>query len=213
MTTRGAFITFEGGEGSGKSTQITRLAERLEVAGIPYCVLREPGGTAVGEIVRTLLLDPKHTGLDDTTELLLYEACRAELVSDVIEPALESGEVVICDRFYDSTTAYQGFGRGLPLDQIAELNMIATDGLVPDRTIVLDVEPTLGIDRATRKGADRLEGESLAFHERVRDGFLAIAEQEPGRVRVVDASATPGVVAEKIAAALADIPLLAEARL
>jgi dTMP kinase len=213
MTTRGAFITFEGGEGSGKSTQIARLAERLEAAGVAYCVLREPGGTTVGELVRDLLLDPKHTGLDDTTELLLYEACRAELVSDVIEPALEAGEVVICDRFYDSTTAYQGFGRGLPLEQIAELNAIATGGLVPDRTIVLDVEPKVGIRRATRKGTDRLESEGLAFHERVRDGFLAVAEQEPGRVRVIDAGAAPGVVAEKVAAALADIPLLAEAHL
>ena len=174
-------------------------------------VLREPGGTAVGEAVRTLLLDPEHVGLDATAELLLYEASRAQLVADVIEPALEAGETVLCDRFFDSTTAYQGHARGLSLDRIRELNTIATNGLVPDRTVVLDVDPALGIERATRHGADRLEGESLVFHAAVRAGFLAIAAEEPDRVRVVDASGTTAEVAERVSAALADLPALREA--
>ena len=205
MSERGLFITFEGGEGGGKSTQLRMLAHRLEAAGHRVRTLREPGGTAVGEAVRALLLDPEHTGLDSTAELLLYEASRAQLVAEVIEPALEAGEIVLCDRFFDSTTAYQGYGRELPLERIRELNLVATGGLVPDRTIVLDIEPGLGIGRATTQGADRLEGESHAFHERVRQGFLAIAESEPGRVRVVDASGTPEDVAERVGAELADL--------
>ena len=205
------FITFEGGEGSGKSTQIARLARRLEAAGLPVRVVREPGGTRVGEGVRALLLDPEHSGLDATAELLLYEASRAQLVADVIEPALQAGEIVICDRFYDSTTAYQGFARGLPLDRIRELNAIASLGIVPDRTVVLDIAPALGIERVTRHGTDRLEAESLAFHEAVRRGFLAIAAEESGRARVVDASGTADEVARRVSAALADLPALAGA--
>jgi dTMP kinase len=211
VAARGAFITFEGGEGSGKSTQLRRLATRLESAGVPVRVLREPGGTAVGEAVRELLLDPEHAGLDDTAELLLYEASRAQLVADVIVPALEAGEVVICDRFYDSTTAYQGFARGLAIDSIRQLNTIATGGLTPDRTIVLDVDPVLGIARATRHGADRLEGESIAFHQAVRRGFSAIAAQEPERVRIVDATGSLDEVTARVVAALADLPALSEA--
>ena len=205
MSDRGLFITFEGGEGGGKSTQLHLLEHRLEAAGRRVRVLREPGGTAVGESVRAILLDPEHTGLDSTAELLLYEASRAQLVAEVIEPALAAGEVVLCDRFFDSTTAYQGYGRDLPLDRIRELNLIATGGLVPDRTIVLDIEPELGLERATTQGADRLEGESHAFHERVREGFLALAEVEPDRVRVVDASGSPEEVAERVRAELADV--------
>jgi dTMP kinase len=211
VSTRGAFITFEGGEGSGKSTQIARLAKRLTAAGLTVRVLREPGGTRVGEGVRALLLDPEHTELDATAELLLYEASRAQLVADVIQPALAAGEIVLCDRFYDSATAYQGFGRGLPRDRIRELNEIATLGIKPDRTIVLDVEPALGIERATRHGADRLEGEDGVFHAAVRAGFLAIAAEEPDRVRVIAADSRPNLVAERISAALVDVPALTEA--
>ena len=209
MSERGTFLTFEGGEGSGKSTQLRALARRLEVAGLPVLVLREPGGTPIGEAVRSLLLDPDHTGIDATAELLLYEASRAQLVADIIEPALAAGRVVICDRFYDSTTAYQGYARGLSLAHIGELNATATGGLAPDRTVVLDIDPELGIERATRQGADRLEGESLAFHRAVRDGFLAIAAAEPTRVRVVDASGSPDEVAERVIAAVSDLPQLA----
>jgi len=207
----GVFITFEGGEGSGKSTQIGLLSRRLEACGVPVRRLREPGGTAVGEAVRAILLDPDHAGLDDTAEILLYEAARAQLVAEVIEPALEAGEVVLCDRFCDSTTAYQGYARGISLPRVAVLNRAATGGLSPERTIVLDIAPALGIARATSEGADRLEAEDLAFHERVRAGFLAIADVEPDRVRVVDASGDVGEVANLVSAALSDIPQLAEA--
>jgi len=205
----GTFITFEGGEGSGKSTQIRLLAERLEAAGLAVRALREPGGTVVGEAVRHILLDPAHAGLGVSAEILLYEASRAQLVDEVIRPALAAGEVVICDRFADSTTAYQGYARGVDLARIAEMNRAATGGLAPGRTLVLDVDPGVGIARATANGTDRLEAEDLAFHGRVREGFLAIAAQEPGRVRVVDASGSVGEVARRVVAALADLPVLA----
>jgi len=206
---RGVFITFEGGEGSGKSTQIRLLVKRLEDAGLTVRTLREPGGTVVGEAVRRILLDPSHAELSVSAEILLYEASRAQLVDQVIRPALAAGEVLICDRFSDSTTAYQGYARGVDLARIAEMNHAATGGLVPDRTLVLDVDPALGIARATATSADRLESEDLAFHERVRQGVLAIAEQEPGRVRVIDASGSAGDVARRVITALADLPALA----
>lgn len=211
MSTLGTFITFEGGEGSGKSTQLALLAEKLRAAGVDVVSLREPGGTAVGEAVRAILLDPEHHGLDASAELLLYEAARAQLVAEVIEPALSAGEVVLCDRFFDSTTAYQGYARGLDLAEIARLNAAATGGLTPDRTLVFDVDVATGIARATHGGADRLEREDVAFHERVRAGFLALAAHEPDRVRVVDASGSPDAVADRVADALADMSALASA--
>jgi dTMP kinase len=211
MSRRGAFITFEGGEGSGKSTQLRILAARLEGAGMVVRVIREPGGTSAGEAVRAILLDPASAGLDPVAELLLYEASRAQLVAEVIEPALASGEVVLCDRFYDSTTAYQGHARGLSLEPITALNSIATGGLAPDRTLVFDLDPTVGLERATRGGTDRLEAESAAFHDHVRSGFLSIAEQEPERVRVVDATGDVDAVAARVAEALADLPQLGAA--
>lgn len=205
----GTFLTFEGGEGSGKSTQMRLLARHLESLGHTVRSLREPGGTAAGEAIRGILLDPAYAGMDAHTELMLYEAARAQLVAEVIEPALQAGEVVICDRFYDSTTAYQGHGRGLSLDEIARLNRIATRGLVPDRTILLDVEVSAGIERATRFATDRLEGEGAAFHQRVREGFLSIAAAEPDRVRRVDASRTIEEVTEQVLDAVCDLPALA----
>jgi dTMP kinase len=206
VSARGLFITFEGGEGSGKTTQLRRLGRRLESAGLRVRILREPGGTAVGEMVRSVLLDPDHIGLTPAAELMLYEASRAQLVAEVIAPALDAGEIVLCDRFYDSTTAYQGFGRGLDREQIRMLNTAATGGLAPDRTLVLDVDPVLGIERATRNGADRLEAESLAFHHRVRAGFATIAAEEPERVRIIDACGDVEDVAALVTAALADLP-------
>ncbi|MGV8083229.1 MAG: dTMP kinase [Coriobacteriia bacterium] len=208
---RGLLITFEGGEGSGKSTQLRIAASRIEAAGLPVRVLREPGGTSVGEAVRAVLLDPANAGLDAIAELLLYEASRAQLVAEVIAPALEAGEIVLCDRFFDSTTAYQGFGRSLPLADIDRLNALAIGGLTVDRTLVLDIEPGLGIARATSLATDRLEAEDIAFHRRVREGFLTIAEKEPRRVRLVDASGDIEAVAERVAAALADLPALRRA--
>lgn len=205
----GTFITFEGGEGSGKSTQVRLLARHLESLGHTVRLVREPGGTAVGEAVRRILLDPDHGGMDAYAELMLYEAARAQVVAEVIEPALEAGEVVLCDRFFDSTTAYQGHARGLDLDEIAELNRIATGGLTPHRTVLLDVDPVLGIERATCEGADRLECEDVGFHVRVRAGFLAVAETNPERVALIDASGTVEQVRERVLAALSVLPLLA----
>ena len=208
----GSSSTLEGGEGSGKSTQLRALARRLEAAGLPVRVLREPGGTAVGEAVRALLLDPDHTGLDATAELLLYEASRAQLVADVIEPALEAGEIVICDRFYDSDHRLPGL-RARPIARAYRRaqrrpRQAGWPRFAPSCSTSTR---SSAFERATRHGADRLEGESLAFHRAVRDGFLAIAASEPDRVRVVDAAGDPDAVAERVAAALADIPQLAEA--
>lgn len=211
MSESGLFLTLEGGEGCGKSTQLRLLAHDLERAGQPVRVLREPGGTTLGEEVRSLLLDPDNGGLDARAELLLYEAARAQLVAEVIEPALDAGEIVICDRFYDSTTAYQGYGRGLPAQQVTLLNEIATGGLRPDRTLVLDIDPVCGLARATSGGADRLEREDLLFHQRVREGFLAIAQGDPARVRVIDASGAVDEVAAAIKVSLRDLPRLARA--
>lgn len=202
----GVFITFEGGEGSGKSTQIARLAEGLLASGRRVRVLREPGGTRLGEAVREVLLDASQEAVSPRCELLLYEAARAQLVDEVIRPALEAGEIVLCDRFFDSSTAYQGHARGLSLCEIDALNGFATGGLVPDRTLYFDISAEEGLRRATRGGAaDRLEREDAAFHERVRAGFLAIAAASGERVRVVDATGTVEEVASRVDAELADL--------
>ncbi len=207
---RGTFITFEGVEGSGKSTQLKLLAQRLEDAGAPVRLLREPGGTAVGEAIRAVLLDPEHFGLDARAELLLYEASRAQLVAEVIEPALDAGEVVLCDRFFDSTTAYQGHARGLPLGEVEQLNRTATGGLAPDLTVVIDVDPGHALERARSESGtpDRLELEEAAFHERVREGFLVVAREEPQRVVVVSGEGTPDEVFERVLAAVRGAGLL-----
>lgn len=196
----GIFITFEGVEGCGKSTQVRIMGQRLVAAGLPVRVLREPGGTRVGEAIRDILLDSANTGLDARAELLLYEASRAQHVAEVIEPALAAGDIVLCDRFYDSTTAYQGYARGIPLEDVAGLNATATGGLAPDLTIVIDIDPATGLERACRasEGADRLEAEDIAFHERVRQGFLAIARENPDRVVVVSGDGTAEEVALRI---------------
>jgi dTMP kinase len=183
---RGLFIVFEGGEGTGKSTQSRLLVERLRAAGRSVTPVREPGGTMVGDRIRWLLLDPSHTGMDPRAELLLYEASRAQLCATVIAPRLEAGGHVVCDRFTDSTLAYQGCGRGLDCEEIATLNRWATGGLVPDLVLLLDLDPATGLARATGEGADRLEAEEFGFHERVRKGFLDLAAAS-GHV-VIDAS-------------------------
>jgi dTMP kinase len=202
----GVFITFEGGEGCGKSTQMERVAARLRGCGADVVVTREPGGTPVGDRIRALLLDPAHEGMQARAELLLYEASRAELTEAVIRPALDRGATVLCDRFYDSSTAYQAFARGLPLAEVLALNGLATGGLVPDRTLLLDVDPVVGLARAAGVGAaDRLESEDLAFHQRVREGFLALAANEPERFRVVDANGDMDAVAGGVDAALEDL--------
>jgi dTMP kinase len=202
---KGLFITLEGVEGCGKTTQIARLAEYFRAQGREVLCTREPGGTPVAEKIRALLLDPAHKEMSATAELLLYEAARAQHVDELIRPALEAGRVVISDRFADSTTAYQGAGRGLSSDAVTPLHALATGGLWPDLTVVLDLPAEDGLRRAGRaRPSDRLEQEPLDFHERVRAEFLEIARREPGRVKVVDASRTPEEVAEAILALIKD---------
>jgi dTMP kinase len=203
--TQGVFITFEGGEGVGKSTHILLLALRLEAAGVEVLRLREPGGTRIGEAIRQILLDPANGEMSDESELLLYEAARAQLVSQIIEPALARGVTVLCDRFTDSTLAYQGIARGLGVELVERANEVGSKGLVPHRTIILSHDPHEALSRATQDGADRLEAEGLAFHMRVVEGFARIAERDPERVRLVQSRESRADTAEAIFAEVADL--------
>jgi dTMP kinase len=184
---QGTFITFEGIEGSGKSTQAALLKAFLEEQGLDVLVTREPGGSPIGEQIRRILLDPGNHGMVPLAELLLYEASRCQHVEAVIRPALERGRTVICDRFFDASTAYQGYARGLGIKMVSDLNLVATGGRKPDLTIVLDLPVDTGLQRLGRS-LDRIEREAVEFHERVRQGYLQIAEDEPGRVKVVNAA-------------------------
>ena len=183
------FITFEGPEGAGKSTQVRLLAEFLRAAGHVVVVTREPGGTPIGDQVRAVLHDTANTAMAPTAEMLLYAASRAQLVHEVIRPALAGGSVVLCDRYADSTMAYQGFGRGLDRAMLATLTAIATGGLRPDLTLLLDLDVARGLGRRRDEGEEmnRLDLETIEFHERVRRGYLALAAAEPGRWVYIDA--------------------------
>jgi dTMP kinase len=188
------FITFEGPEGSGKTTQVSRLYARLQAQGFQVLLTREPGGTSIGDQIRQVLLSPANVELVATAEILLYSASRAQLVEQVIRPALARGSVVISDRYADSTLAYQGYGRSLDLDAVRAITAFATGGLVPDLTIYLDLDVRVGLRRklaaASQTGDEwnRLEVQDLAFHERVRAGYLALAAAEPQRWMLVDAT-------------------------
>jgi dTMP kinase len=184
---RPPFITFEGIEGCGKSTQADLVREFLEGRGFSVLVTREPGGSPIGEQIRRILLEPANHGMVALTELLLYEASRCQHVEAVIKPALDVGKVVICDRFFDASTAYQGYGRGLDIAMVGRLNLVATGGRKPDLTIVLDLPVDVGLKRLGKK-LDRIEREAVEFHQRVRRGYLRIAQDEPGRVKVVNAA-------------------------
>ena len=192
----GVFIALEGGEGVGKSTQERMLAEYLVAKGHEVVRTREPGGTPVAEEIRRILLTPRADGLDAHAEALLFAAARAEHVARVIRPALDRGSVVICDRFLDSSVAYQGLGRELGADVIRDLSLWATGGLVPDLVIVLDLDPVIGLGRLV--SADRLEREPLEYHQRVRAGFTALAADHPDRYDLIDAANTPTGVAAAI---------------
>lgn len=202
---RGIFITLEGADGCGKSTQAELLSEVLLARGREVVRLREPGGTPISEKIRALLLDPANGEMVPEAELLLYEASRAQLTRQVIEPALERGAVVLCDRYYDSTYAYQAGGRGLDETIVRQSNVLGSCGRVPDRTLVLDLDPAIGYARATAGGADRMEAEGLAFQERVRAAYLRLADEEPARVRVVDAAGEKDAVTARLASALEDL--------
>lgn len=207
MGDRGRLIAFEGVEGSGKSTQLELLRQALEGRDIEVVVTREPGGTPAGERVRALLLDPG-VELDARAEALLFAAARAELVAEVIRPALERGAVVLCDRYLDSSLAYQGDARGLGRGPVEEVNRFATGGLLPDLVVLLDLDPADGLGR--RAGAlDRIEAQDLGFHRRVRQAFCDLAAADPGRFAVVDAAAPVGKVADRVQAAV--LPLLEQA--
>ena len=188
---KGIFISLEGPDGAGKSSVLEALIPILEAKGQAFVTTREPGGVAVAEKIRDVVLDPKYTEIDEKTELLLYIASRRQHLVERILPALDRGEMVLVDRFIDSSVAYQGFGRGLKVADIDWLNDFATDGLKPDLTLYFDIEAEEGLARIAKskeRGADRLDRESVEWHQRVREGYLSILEKEPNRVRKIDAS-------------------------
>ncbi len=206
MVAQGVLITLEGGDGAGKSTLMQGLYERLLSRGeTPLCT-RAPGGTSLGEGIRTLLLHQKVL-MNPRSELFLFLADRAQHMQEVIFPALAQGKIVLCDRFHDSTLAYQGAARGLDQDIIHSLCLFATEGRIPDLTFYLDLPPEVGLTRITKKGMDkdRIESESLSFHEKIRHSFLQIAEKEPKRVRVLDAMQTPDQILQQAIVHINDI--------
>ncbi|NBT58908.1 dTMP kinase [bacterium] len=212
MAKQGFFISFEGGEGGGKSTQIRRLTSVLRKNKIPFVVTLEPGGTAIGKKIRELLLNPKNKKLSQRAELYLYEADRAQHVEEVVKPALEAGKVVITDRYADSSTVYQGICRGLGVSWTEKLNDFATGGIYPDLVIVLDIPETIGLARVKARLSsdpklhgkrrvvkmDRLEREKQSFHRKVRKGFIALSKKHPKRITLLDATQAPDEVSRQI---------------
>jgi dTMP kinase len=204
-------ITLEGIEGSGKTTQIMYMAQYLRDNDLDCVITKEPGGTGIGEKIRAILLNPGNHAMNFQTELLLYAADRAQHIHETIIPFIKAEKIVICDRFYDSTTVYQGFARGLDMDLVRRLNQLVMGDLLPDVTFLLDLPPELGLKRAWRqihngsrdKAETRFENEKLQFHEKVRNGYLTLARQEPGRFVVVDAAKDPEQVREAIEKKLA----------
>jgi len=185
---RGLFITLEGGDGAGKSTQIRYIESFFAEKGLVVVHTREPGGTAISEMLRDILLDSSNLEMEDVTEMLIYAAARAQHVREFVKPALERGDIVICDRFADSSIAYQAYGRELG-DMVATVNSYATGGLTPDITFWMDLDPETGRERVSKDGDfDRLEMEKLDFHYRVYDGYREMAEKDPGRIKRIDAS-------------------------
>jgi dTMP kinase len=207
---KGFFITLEGVEGSGKTTQTALVADALRLTGHRVTVTREPGGTRAGEAIRAIFLDPA-VSLHAAAELLLVLADRAQHVREKLKPALAAGEIVLSDRYSDSTVAYQGYGRGLDLKLLDELNRLASDGARPDLTIVLDLDVETGLERTRARvrgdvrGPDRFEGEQVEFHRRVRQGFLTIARDEPDRVRTTDATAPVAEITALIVEAIFEL--------
>ncbi|MFK4344607.1 MULTISPECIES: dTMP kinase [unclassified Paenibacillus] len=191
MNRKGIFITLEGGDGSGKTTMIQRLAKFMEEEGYPVVTTREPGGIEISEKIRSIILDPAHTSMDARTEALLYAAARRQHLVEKVKPAIEKGAIVLCDRFVDSSLVYQGFARGIGMEEVASINRFAVDDWEPDATFYLDIEPELGLARihASRgEGMDRLDMESISFHHKVREAYLELARKFPERITIVDAS-------------------------
>ena len=209
---RGIFITLEGMDGCGKSTKGRMLGCELKLKGREVVTLRDPGSAEISERIREILLDPEATAMVSDCELMLFEAARAQLTRELIMPALERGAVVICDRYCDSTFAYQAVGRGLDENLVRTANALGSCGLAPDRTIVFDLEVDESYERATRHGADRMELDGQSFQERVRGGYLRLAQEEPQRVRVVNAHGEKVEVYERMRDELLDLlPELASA--
>lgn len=197
----GFLVTGEGPDGSGKTTQFRILRKWLDDLGINYVPAREPGGTAIGEKVREIILDPLHTEMNPRAEFLLYSAARAQNVFQVVRPELRKGKMVLMDRFYDSSTAYQGYGRLLDVEEIIEITKFATNSLVPDITIYLDIDPEIGLSRRqidSENEWNRLDAEAMEFHKRVREGYISIARFEKDRFRIVDGSKSIDEVASDI---------------
>ena len=193
---KGLFVSFEGIEGCGKTTQALLLAKWLKSRGHQVIITREPGGTPLAEKIRKVLLDSRNHSMSPLTELLLLQASRAQHLAQVIIPALKAGQVVVCDRFADSSTAYQGYGRGMDLEMVNQLNQIAVDGCWPKLTLVFDLPVETGFARAAKRkrALDRMEQQQKTFHRKVRQGFLAIAKADPDRVKVLDGSFPPDVI-------------------
>jgi dTMP kinase len=190
---KGFFVTFEGIEGSGKTTQINLFANFLEKNNYDYLITREPGGTFIGDQIRAILLNPKNIKMDPITEIFLYTASRVQHLAELIKPALAAGKIVVCDRFIDSTLAYQGYGRGISINFIEELNRLILDGVEPDLTFLLDIPPEIGVPRARMVkndscslNGDRIERENMDFHQRVRMGYLRIAAENPERIKIIN---------------------------
>lgn len=195
--TQGTFITLEGPEGAGKTTQLKLLSKFLQDEGIEHVITRDPGGTSLGKPIRRILLNAESV-VSPVAELLLYEADRAQNVSEIILPGLAEGKVVFCDRYIDSTIAYQGYGRGIDLKLIEQLNEVATQGLRPKCTILFDIESSAGLARLHPSGHDRLEREALEFHQKVRNGYLELSKLDENRWRILDASMAMHMVQEQL---------------
>ncbi|MEK3783408.1 dTMP kinase [Paenibacillus sp. FSL K6-1566] len=194
---RPLFITLEGGDGSGKTTMMGRLAAYMQGRSIPYLITREPGGIEIAEKIRSIILDPQHTSMDARTEALLYAAARRQHLVEKVEPALREGVTVLCDRFVDSSLVYQGYARGLGMGEVWSINRFAVEGRMPDLTLLFDIEPEIGMSRIeanAEREKNRLDMESMAFHGKVREGYMLVAENNKERIRIVDASKTPDQV-------------------
>ncbi|MBR6865995.1 MAG: dTMP kinase [Bacilli bacterium] len=201
------FITFEGGEGAGKSTAIKRIVEKLTSEGYEIVLTREPGGTPIAEEIRNVILDKKNTAMDPRTEALLYAASRRQHLVEKVIPALKEGKLVLCDRFIDSSLAYQGGARGIGIDNVYNMNLFATEGMLPDLTILFDIKPEEGLARIaanSQREVNRLDVEKLAFHNKVRDSFHELAKKFPERFVIIDASKGPDEVFEESYKAIED---------
>jgi dTMP kinase len=207
MSLKGIFITFEGGEGCGKTTHIEQMVARLRAQGRTVTIAREPGGTDIGEQIRhTLQYSKNSVAMTPETELLLFCASRAQIVREVIRPSVNRGDIVVCDRFLDSTTVYQGVARKLDPEDVASINAFAVDNCLPDMTLLIDLDPRIGMERVRgRELFDRMENQAIEFYDRVRQGYLELAKREPGRVKVVDGSQSIEAIGEQIWRQVCDV--------